>query len=277
MRCKRRKKRRLLTRKNKRVACAGVGVTVLLSVVSIGTIKIVNFCIDSVVASKESVKEKDDIVLKEESSDINKEVENYKSDSNNGVNEIINSNKDVVNSSEYIKLVNKQNVLTKDYKPSDLVIPQIRFKKGTQNKYVRKEVARALEKMFNDACDDKVYLIGVSGYRSYDYQAGLYQRSIVKGETTYVAKPGSSEHQLGLAMDVLSSEYSRLDEGFEATVAFEWLKENMHKYGFILRYAKGKEKITGYSYEPWHLRYVGVEVAKAIKEKGVTLEEYLEK
>ena len=77
-------------------------------------------------------------------------------------------------------------------------------------------------------------------------------------------------------MDVLSNEYSSLDEGFENTNAFKWLSENMSNYGFILRYPKGKEEITGYEYEPWHLRYVGVDDAKEITEKGLTLEEYLQ-
>ena len=145
---------------------------------------------------------------------------------------------------------------------------------------MRVDAADAIEKMFADAANDGIDLIGISGYRSYEYQKIVYNRSIaIEGQEYtdhYVAIPGTSEHQTGLVMDLLSSEYLSLDEGFEDTKAFQWISENMSKYGFILRYPKGKESITGYDYEPWHLRYVGVDPAKKIMDKGITLEEYLE-
>ena len=91
-----------------------------------------------------------------------------------------------------------------------------------------------------------------------------------------VAIPGTSEHQLGLALDILGSGYSSLNEGFADTKAGQWLAENCAKYGFILRYPKGKEDITGIIYEPWHFRYVGNPHALMISDEGLTLEEYLE-
>ncbi len=93
---------------------------------------------------------------------------------------------------------------------------------------------------------------------------------------TVVAVPGTSEHQLGLAVDLVSSEHVQLDEGAEKTEGYKWLVKNCHKYGFILRYPNGATDITGIIYEPWHFRYVGEEAAAEIMEAGITLEEYLE-
>lgn len=114
----------------------------------------------------------------------------------------------------------------------------------------------------------------ISGYRSYDYQAQLYQSYVDRDgkekADTYSARPGYSEHQTGLAFDV-----GELDYAFGETAEGKWLYEHAHEYGFIIRYQKGKEQITGYTYEPWHIRYVGVKVATEIYKKGITLEEYL--
>ena len=85
--------------------------------------------------------------------------------------------------------------------------------------------------------------------------------------------PGASEHQIGLALDIVTDSYRELNEGFAETAAGKWLAENSYKYGFILRYPLGKEYITGIEYEPWHFRYVGVEAATVITEQGITLEE----
>ena len=114
----------------------------------------------------------------------------------------------------------------------------------------------------------------VSGYRSYDSQSIIYNRYIARWGQEYTdtvsARPGHSEHQTGLAFDVgeLSSNYGNTAEG-------KWLVKNCYKYGFILRYLKGKENITGYAYEPWHIRYVGIEAATYIMQNNLTLEEYL--
>ena len=114
----------------------------------------------------------------------------------------------------------------------------------------------------------------ISGFRSYSRQQTLYNNYVARdGQAladTYSARPGHSEHQTGLAFDV-----GKLDDNYGSTPAGIWLKENCHIYGFILRYPKGKESITGYQYEPWHIRYVGVEHATKIMNQNITLEEYL--
>ena len=99
-------------------------------------------------------------------------------------------------------------------------------------------------------------------------------RSIQSSHT--IAVPGASEHQVGLALDIVCSTYYRLDEAFGDTEAGKWLAENSYQYGFILRYPKDKEEITGIEYEPWHFRYVGKEAAKEMTEQKLTLEEYVE-
>jgi D-alanyl-D-alanine carboxypeptidase len=113
-----------------------------------------------------------------------------------------------------------------------------------------------------------------SGFRSYAYQQNLYNRYVArdgKAEADrYSARPGHSEHQTGLAMDVNS-----VGQSFAYTSEGKWLAAHAHEYGFIIRYPKGKEDITGYMYEPWHIRYVGVEIAKEITEAGITFEEYM--
>ncbi len=184
-------------------------------------------------------------------------------------------------SSQYLKLVNKSNSIDANYEPNDLVIPSIRFGNigNMMVQYMRRDAAVELEQLFKAAKKEGLNLVAISGYRSYDYQETVYSNEVNSvGEiqaNRYVAKPGQSEHQTGLAMDVLSDEYMSLDEGFENTAAFKWLDKNMSKFGFILRFPKGKERITGYGYEAWHLRYVGIEAATEIMDNGITLEEYL--
>lgn len=114
----------------------------------------------------------------------------------------------------------------------------------------------------------------VSGFRSYSRQTTLYNNYVARDGVakadTYSARPGHSEHQSGLAFDV-----GAIDDNYGNTPAGIWLKDNCHKYGFIIRYLKGKEHITGYKYEPWHIRYIGVDHATAIYNQQITLEEYL--
>lgn len=180
-----------------------------------------------------------------------------------------------LNSSK-ILLVNKDNPLDKTYEPQNLVKAKY---SGDKIVYLEEIAAINLEKMIEDAKNDNIDLLLISGYRDYDYQTKVYNNSIKnKGQehtNSYVAKPGESEHQTGLAMDVATLEFSNLDDKFSDTKEAKWLHENMHKYGFILRYPKGKENITGYNYEPWHIRYVGIEAAKEIYLNNQTLEEYL--
>lgn len=147
---------------------------------------------------------------------------------------------------------------------------------------MRADAAQALEEMFA-ACKAQtgVTLKAVSGYRSYQRQATIYQNKLDRVGTKekadqYVARPGASEHQLGLAMDVgQKSDDVNLTSSFGKTKGGKWVAEHCWEYGFILRYQEGWEDVTGYAYEPWHVRYVGLENAKRIKEANLPLETYL--
>ena len=136
------------------------------------------------------------------------------------------------------------------------------------------EALNAFYAMKSAAEGDGINLFIVSGFRSYNTQAALYSGYVASyGQSsadTLSARPGHSEHQSGLAMDVNSA-----DSSFEGTKEALWLANNSYKFGFIIRYPKGKESITGYMYEPWHLRYLGVATAGAVYSSGLTLEEYL--
>lgn len=178
-------------------------------------------------------------------------------------------------------LINKQIKLPEDYEPKDLVYPDVRFtfNEKIEKRMMRKEAAAALEKLFAAAERDKLPLAGVSAYRSHARQKALFESYVRKdGEEkarTYSAYPGTSEHETGLAIDVTGADGKyAADDRFAGTKEAKWLAEHAHEYGYIIRYPKGKEKITGYQYEPWHIRYVGVETAKEIYERGITLEEY---
>ena len=146
---------------------------------------------------------------------------------------------------------------------------------------MREDAAAALEALFAAAKSEAGYsLSSVSGYRSYAKQATIYQRkkattgSVEKADAL-VARAGTSEHQLGMAMDIAKKGSSNLNAGFGKTKEGKWVYENCHRFGFIVRYLEGFEDVTGYSYEPWHIRYVGEEQAKAIYESGVPMETYL--
>lgn len=178
-------------------------------------------------------------------------------------------------------LVNKQRKLPEDYTPDNLVVPNVPFifPEKSDKRKMRKEAAEALEQMFAAAKADGVELAGVSGYRSHAYQKELFARYVKKDglevARTYSAYPGTSEHETGLAMDISGIDGKCAAEScFAGTKEAEWLAEHSAEYGFIVRYPLGKESITGYIYEPWHLRYVGVELSKEIFESGLTLEEY---
>lgn len=194
--------------------------------------------------------------------------------------DVQNPNQSALNS--ILILVNKTNSLPSTYTPKDLTVPDVRFSfEGPHEKQsLRKEAATALEALFTGAQEEGIILFAVSGYRSYNRQDAIYTSNVQRlgqVETDKIsAKPGHSEHQTGLAMDISShSAGFSLSEAFGSTMEGKWVAENAHKYGFIVRYPKGKESITGYSYEPWHIRYVGVTVAGEIFEKNLTLEEYL--
>lgn len=176
-------------------------------------------------------------------------------------------------------LVNRKYGLDENYKPEKLTIPNIKFNSESddEEKHVSKTIVKSLEKMFNDALSEGIVLIGNSGYRSYESQVETYNNRVRsegrKMADAYVAKPGFSEHQTGLCIDITNeSKYF-----VKGTKEADWLNDNCYKYGFIIRYPEGKEDITGISYEPWHVRYVGIDVAKEIHNKNITLEEYLKK
>jgi len=178
-------------------------------------------------------------------------------------------------------VVNKKHHLTAEYIPPDLTVPKVPFSftEDLPKKRMRKEAAEALEELFDAARREGIELVGVSAYRSYERQAEIFAYNArQRGEEVanqVSARPGESEHQTGLAIDVscASVKYQLIEE-FGETKEGKWLADHAAEYGFIIRYPKGKEEITGYQYEPWHLRYVGRQAAQRIKEEGITLEEY---
>lgn len=180
--------------------------------------------------------------------------------------------------SEYAILVNRTHPLDKNSIPPDLVEPRIPFEaaSGDLKRLLRKEAAEAAEQLFCLAEREGVLLHGVSGYRPYTRQEELYKAALKKSRSlTAVAPPGCSEHQTGLALDVsCASESYELEETFADTPEGKWLARNASLCGFILRYPKGKENITGFPYEPWHIRYVGIPLAYYLTMSGMTLEEY---
>ncbi|WP_425447147.1 M15 family metallopeptidase [Dethiothermospora halolimnae] len=192
-----------------------------------------------------------------------------------------NGNKIIKDPNDVLVLANKERELSSDYIPKDLIIPNVRFpfEENLPKKQMREVAAKALEKLFDAANKETIHLFATSGYRSYDRQKNLFnyytKQHGEEAANKFSAKPGQSEHQTGLAMDVTSQSVGfNLTEDFGQVVEGKWLKENAHRFGFIIRYPKGKEGITGYQYEPWHIRYVGKEVAKDIYENNLTLEEY---
>lgn len=178
-------------------------------------------------------------------------------------------------------LVNKEKILPEDY---DISI--VSLKNGQQ---VAADIYDDLRDMLFTGEEEGLSFLVASGYRTKEKQMQLVEEEIIKNQSfgmTYeeayedamltVAPTGYSEHETGLAVDIVAVANQRLDETQEYTRENQWLRENCYKYGFILRYPKDKEDITGFSYESWHFRYVGKEAAKEITLKGITLEEYLE-
>jgi D-alanyl-D-alanine carboxypeptidase len=192
------------------------------------------------------------------------------------------ANNQVASSPEVIPvLVNKGNKLPDHYQPSDLVYPDIpfTFEQKAEKRKMRTEAGAAIEKLFAGAKQQGVYLLGVSAYRSHASQTALFNHYVNQdgyaAASTYSAVPGTSEHETGLAIDVTGGDGKcAAEDCFGGTEEATWLQEHAAEYGFIIRYPKGKDSITGYQYEPWHLRYVGKAIAKEIMSRGITLEEY---
>ena len=185
-------------------------------------------------------------------------------------------------------LINKENLLPSDYIPYNLIV--LDNNENNFHQYIdpnlkpmlRADILPDLSDMLKEAKENGFSIIVDSGYRSYSYQQKILNKKIEEiGENKaylIVAIPGSSEHQSGLCFDIAYL-YDGIynDDINEDDKEVKWLINNSYKYGFILRYPKGKEEITGYSFEPWHYRYVGKKLAKILHNKSQTLEEYYKK
>lgn len=184
-------------------------------------------------------------------------------------------------SSSLWAVVNKGRALPSSYTPADLVVPDVplRLSPTTNEMHLRKEAADSLDKMFSDAKRQGVNLMLASGYRSYADQASVYNGYVAQSGTvqadTFSARPGHSEHQTGLAADIEPvSRNCEVEQCFEGTKEGQWLAANSYKYGFIIRYQKNTENLTGYIYEPWHVRYVGIDLAAELYKSGQTMEQF---
>ncbi len=168
-------------------------------------------------------------------------------------------------------VINKQRPLLPTYIPADL--------KTVSSAQLQTQAAADLEQLITVAAQNNAVLRVISGYRSYDTQKTLYNNYVKKdGQAkadTYSARPGHSEHQTGLAADLGNgSGHCDLDICFATTAGGQWLANNAHTYGFIIRYPEAKTAITGFQYEPWHIRYVGVDLANELRAKKQTMEEF---
>lgn len=178
-------------------------------------------------------------------------------------------------------LVNRNHRLSHTYIPSCLTEAAILFDapSGDSRRLLDLPAARAAEKLFSAAREQGIFLYGISGYRSYERQKELYEERIKTSDSTYadlyLAPPGASEHQTGLALDVsCPAADMQLEDNFSQTKEGQWLSANAPLFGFIIRYPKDKEKITGYAWEPWHIRYVTKSLALYLTLTGLTLDEY---
>lgn len=187
-------------------------------------------------------------------------------------------NYDADTTKDTLIIVNKYYSLNGEYAPDDLVNASLLYSWGTlgSNK-VRKVAYDAFLNMWNEAKNLGYYLMINSAYRSYEDQEIVYNNyKTSRGEKyadSIAARPGSSEHQTGLALDIFSKAHPNISN-FKDSEEANWLKENAHRFGFILRYPDGLEDITGYNYEAWHFRYVGIDAATYIYENNITFEEY---
>lgn len=192
---------------------------------------------------------------------------------------------------EYLVLLNKTHPSGESYCPPDLVSIDSGLTLYGKDVQLRNYAAMATEALVLELhALGYTDIVVTSGYRSYARQQSLFytyveqelaahpdwtEQQAKERVLTYSAAPGTSEHHTGDAIDLISTNYVVLDESFAQNPAYDWLKNNAHHFGFILRYPKDKTNTTGYSYEPWHYRFVGVKAATEMYEKGLTLEEYL--
>ena len=169
-------------------------------------------------------------------------------------------------------LVNKYNKLPDNYEIDDLVTLDKEY--SSRGEKIREIAYKNLKVMFDKAREDGINLNVISGYRTSEKQNTLFNNSVKKNgiehALMYSAKMGHSEHQLGLAIDINTTQ-----ESFKNTNEYKWLKNNSYKYGFIERYKENKENITGFAYEPWHYRYIGIDNATKVFTENITYEEYV--
>ena len=178
-------------------------------------------------------------------------------------------------------VVNKGRILPATYVPNNLVVPNVplRYSSAANEMHVRADTAAAMELMFAAAKQQSINLKLASGYRSYGYQVSVYNGyanadGVAKADT-YSARPGHSEHQTGLAADLEPVDRTcEIEVCFESTAEGQWLAANAYKFGFIIRYPKNSENLTGYQYEPWHIRYIGTGLASQLHAKSQTLEQF---
>ena len=187
---------------------------------------------------------------------------------------------ELLKSSSYLVLANKECLLDKDYVPEDLVKLTCR-KISSDPIQMRETAANALSDMFDAAKEDGVTLYAHSGYRSYQTQNTMYYNRLTSNhgvDDGVVQYPGASDHQTGLGIDVINKSGigKRFTNAFASTKAGKWVAEHCWEYGFVIRYQADKEDITGIAYESWHLRYVGVQVAQYMRSKNLCLEEFTE-
>ena len=180
---------------------------------------------------------------------------------------------------DVLVLVNKLHAVSKNYKPTDMVVMDNKLTTW-QNLEMKSDAYDAYLKLYRAARKKGFSLKVCSAYRTYSTQKTLYANAVkTKGRKTAnirSARAGRSEHHTGYAIDITSKSMGwGLKQDFADYPDGKWINDHCHEYGFIIRYPKGKTDITGYAYEPWHLRYVGVEAATEIMEQGITLEEYL--
>lgn len=174
----------------------------------------------------------------------------------------------------FYTLVNKYNYLRDDFVPNNLVEMTTPYSK--EGIYLVTEARDNFYKLVDKAKEEGLTIRAISAYRGYTYQKRLYDKYVeadgVNKADTYSARPGFSDHQTGLAIDVDNTISSF--ENFTNTKEYQWMLDNSYKYGFILRYPSGKESITTYQFESWHYRYVGLKLAKKIKASNLTFDEY---
>jgi len=172
-------------------------------------------------------------------------------------------------------LVNKFHYLSEEFVPSDITSVSLSY--AYEGQKATKEVVDAFVDMASSAKDDDIQLLVNSSYRDYKKQEAIYKDFYYSEGSSYAdkyaARAGYSEHQTGLCLDIFTSGESNT-ENFDETEAFKWLSKNAHKFGFILRYPKDKEFLTGYEYESWHYRYLGKDIATKVYESGLTYDEY---